>query len=104
MDGFEELRMKVNNPIKVYCDNQNTISMKKNHVFHNRSKHIYIRHHFIRDLVHKQFISFKFCTSEEKLKEIFTKALPKDKLENLRLLLGIKKLDIKGEIEITVDA
>jgi hypothetical protein len=94
---FEDLGMKVNKPIKVYCDNQSTISMTKNHVFHNRSKHIDIQHHFIRDLVQQQFISFEFCRSEDQLTDIFTKALPKDKLENLRL----KKLDIKGEIEIT---
>jgi hypothetical protein len=45
---FEDLGMKVNKPIKVYCDNQSTISMTKNHVFHSRRKHIDIRHHFIQ--------------------------------------------------------
>jgi hypothetical protein len=37
---FEDLGMKVNKPIKVYCDNQSTISMTKNLVFHSRRKHI----------------------------------------------------------------
>jgi hypothetical protein len=84
---------------QVYCDNQSTISMTKNPVFHNRTKHIDIRHHFIRELVQQEFLFFEFCKSEDQLADIFTKALPKDRLETLRSQLGILKLDIKGEIE-----
>jgi hypothetical protein len=97
----EDLGMEVCKPIKVYCDNQSTISMTKNPVFHSRSKHIDIRHHFIRELVQQEFLFFEFCKSEDQLADIFTKALPKDRLEALRSQLGILKLDIKGEIEGT---
>ena len=96
---LEELGMEIGKPIKVYCDNQSTISMTKNPVFHNRTKHIDIRHHFIRELVQQEFLFFEFCKSEDQLADIFTKALPKDRLETLRSQLGILKLDIKGEIE-----
>jgi hypothetical protein len=84
-----------------YYDNKRTFSMTKNLVFHRKRKHIDIRYHFIRDLVQQQLISFKFCQFEDHPTNIFTKAPPKDKFENLRLLLGIKKLDINGGIEIT---
>ena len=96
---LEELGMKIRKPIKVYCDNQSTISMTKNLVFHSRSKHIDIHHHFIRYLIQQEFLFFEFCKSEDHLADIFTKALPKDRLEKLRSQLGILKLDIKGEIE-----
>jgi len=89
--------MEVCKPIKVYCDNQSIISMTKNPVFHSRRKHIDIQHHFIRELVQQGFISFEFCKSEYQIADIFTKALPKDRLEKLISLLGIQKLDIKGE-------
>ena len=95
----EDLGMDVCNPIKVYHDNQSTISMTKNPVFHNKRKHIDIRHHFIRELVQQEFLIFEFCKSEDQLADIFTKSLPKDHLEILRSQLGILKLDIKGDIE-----
>jgi hypothetical protein len=97
----EDLGMEVCKPIKVYCDNQSIISMTKNPVFHSISKLIDIRHHFIRELVQQEFLFFEFCKSEDQLANIFTKALPKDRLEKLISQLGILKLDIKGEIEGT---
>jgi hypothetical protein len=97
----EDLGMEVCKPIKVYCDNRSTISMKKNPFFHSRRKHIDIRHHFIREIVQQEFLFFEFCKFEDQLVDIFTKALPKDRLEKLRSQLGILKLDIKGKIEGT---
>ncbi|GAA0163666.1 hypothetical protein LIER_19473 [Lithospermum erythrorhizon] len=42
----------------LYCDNMSVISISKNPVQHNRTKHIYIRHHFIRELVEEKVINF----------------------------------------------
>jgi hypothetical protein len=38
-------------PTIIYCDNQSCIKLSENPVFHDRSKHIEIRYHFIRDKV-----------------------------------------------------
>jgi hypothetical protein len=38
-------------PSMIYCNNQNCIKLSKNHVFHDRSKHIDIRYHFIQDRI-----------------------------------------------------
>jgi hypothetical protein len=38
-------------PTVIYCDNQSCIKLSENPVFHDRSKHIEIRYHFIRDYV-----------------------------------------------------
>nr|GEY87161.1 putative ribonuclease H-like domain-containing protein [Tanacetum cinerariifolium] len=51
---------------KIYIDNQSTISIVKNPVFHQRTKHIEIRHHFIRDANEKKLIQvlkihYSFC-------------------------------------------
>ena len=40
-------------PLVIYCDNQSCIKLTENPVFHDRSKHIGIRYHFIRDSVQK---------------------------------------------------
>ena len=81
----------------IYCDNLSTIAITENPVFHNRTKHIDIKYHFIRDYVAKGEIQIKFCTTNEQLADIFTKALPKRKFEYLRDMLGITSLSIKGE-------
>ena len=62
---LKELGMEIRKPIKVYCENQSTISMTKNPVFHSRSKHIDIHHHFIREIVEQEFLFFEFCKSED---------------------------------------
>ncbi|GKE79111.1 retrovirus-related pol polyprotein from transposon TNT 1-94 [Tanacetum coccineum] len=44
---LEELGVELNTVI-VNCDNQGAIHLSRNHVFHERTKHIYVRYHFIR--------------------------------------------------------
>ncbi len=49
---------------KLLCDNVSTIAMTKNPVMHGRTKHIEIKHHFIRDLVGRKEIKLEFCSTE----------------------------------------
>nr|GEV66979.1 integrase, catalytic region, zinc finger, CCHC-type, peptidase aspartic, catalytic [Tanacetum cinerariifolium] len=55
-----------------------------------RSKHIDIRHHFIREQVVKGVVELYFVTMDYQLVDIFTKALPKKRFEFLLLRLGMK--------------
>jgi hypothetical protein len=73
------------------------ISMAKNPVFHQRTRHINRKYHFIREALQKGVIDVKFCRSEEQLADIFTKALPKDRFKQLRLNLGVKAVSSLGE-------
>nr|GEW98805.1 hypothetical protein [Tanacetum cinerariifolium] len=52
---------------KIYIDNESTICIMKNLVFHSKTKHIDIRHHFIRDSYEKKLIQEKVSTAELKL-------------------------------------
>ena len=45
----------------IFCDNNSTISLTKNPVFHEKSKHIRIKYHFIRDLVKDGEITVMHC-------------------------------------------
>ena len=54
-----------------------TTTLSKNHVFHNKSKHIDTRFHFIRALVNNGDISLQLCGSRDHLADIFTKPLGK---------------------------
>jgi len=53
-------------PIKIYVDNVFAINLAKNPTFHQRSKHIDIRYHFLRDQVGKNIIKLEYCRSKDR--------------------------------------
>jgi hypothetical protein len=57
------------------CDNSSAICLAQNSVFHERVKHIKVRHHFLRDHVEKGDIVIKYIDTERQLVDIFTKPL-----------------------------
>lgn len=59
------------------CDNTSVLNMAKNPVHYKRTKHINVRHHFLRDNVEKLYIVMKFSKIEDQLVDIFTKTLSK---------------------------
>ncbi|KAK2423987.1 putative mitochondrial protein [Trifolium repens] len=75
--------------LTLYCDNLSAINISKNPIQHSRTKHIDIRHHFIRDLVEDNVITLEHVDTEEQIADIFTKALDLKKFEKLRGMLGI---------------
>ncbi|KAK6140952.1 hypothetical protein DH2020_025306 [Rehmannia glutinosa] len=61
--------------VPIFCDNISAINIAQNPVHHNRTKHIEIRHHFLRDCVSKRKIEISFVPSQDQLADIFTKPL-----------------------------
>ena len=94
LDDFGEMQAEAT---PLFCDNMSAISMAKNPVFHQRTRHINRKYHFIREALQEGVIDVKFCRSEEQLADIFTKALPKDRFKKLRLDLGVKSVNSLGE-------
>jgi len=70
-----QIGFNIDVPIKVYVDNISTINLPKNPVFHQRSKHIDIRYHFLQDQVGKNMIKLKYCRLEDQIADILTKSL-----------------------------
>ena len=68
-------------PTVIYCDNQSCIKLYENLVFHDRSKHIDIRYHHLRDCVVKRIMMLQYISTEEQDADILTKALSKGKFE-----------------------
>eukprot|EP00253_Pinus_taeda_P005828 PITA_05828 len=65
----------------IYCDNQSCIKLFENPVFHDRSKHIDIWYHHLRDYVVKRIMLLLYVSTEEQNADILTKALSKCKFE-----------------------
>jgi len=70
--------------LTLYCDNLSAINISKNPIQHSRTKHIDIRHHFIRDLVEEKIVTLEHVATEEQLADIFTKPLDVKQIEKLR--------------------
>jgi hypothetical protein len=60
------------NLIEIYIDNQSTIALAKNPVYHERSKHIDTRHHFIREHVKNKEVELISCKTNAQVADIFT--------------------------------
>ncbi|GJY59860.1 retrovirus-related pol polyprotein from transposon TNT 1-94 [Tanacetum coccineum] len=75
--------------IPIMCDNKEAIDLSKNPVQHSRTKHIEIRHHFLRDNVQKGNISIEKVSSEDNIADILTKPLKREPFNYLRLGLGM---------------
>ena len=77
--------------VPILCDNTSAINISKNPVQHSRTKHIEIRHHFLRDNVEKGLVELSFCNSEEQIADIFTKPLGKESFCKFRVMLGLTR-------------
>nr|GEZ48840.1 integrase, catalytic region, zinc finger, CCHC-type, peptidase aspartic, catalytic [Tanacetum cinerariifolium] len=82
------------NKIPMYCDNRSAIALCCNNVKHSRSKHIDIRHHFIRKKVEKGVVELYFMTADYQLADIFTKALPREQFKFLLSRLSMKSMSL----------
>ena len=75
---MEFLELKVERPIKVYCDNVGAIFMGNNAKQSVRTKHINVKYHFIREHVLDGMVEIIFVPSEENDSDIFTKNISKE--------------------------
>jgi len=86
---FSEIFGHVLDTTVIYCNNQSGIRLSKNLVFHDCSKHIDIRYHFIRGMVQWGTIRFHHIGTDEQVADILTKPLGKVKLLTFREQLGV---------------
>ena len=86
-----------NSSTELYCDNKSAIAIAQNPVQHGRTKHINVKFHSLREAEKNQLIKIVHCSTDVQLADLMTKALPRARLEFLRLSLGLIKATLKEE-------
>lgn len=78
--------------VKLRVDNMSAIALSKNPVHHDRSKHIDVRYHFLRDKIEEGKVVIDHVSTDGQLADILTKALGRVKFIEMRLKLGVMEV------------
>jgi hypothetical protein len=88
---LEEIGINVG-PIKIKVDSQGALDLARNARFSQKTKHIDIKYHFIRDHIQTGDVILEYLRTDDMTADILTKALPKASFNHLRAKLGIKSI------------
>ena len=89
----KELGFSNSLPMSLWYDNQSSIKISKNLVFHDKTKHLEVDWHFSKQKIEDGTIKVSFISTNSQPTDIFIKALNKTKFENCRDLLGLRSLE-----------
>ena len=89
---LEDLQEKQVHSTPPLIDNTCTIKLAKNPKFHDRTKHINTKYHLIQHHVEVKTIHLQHCSTNEKIADIFTKALGRENFERFRMMLGLTNI------------
>ena len=76
----------------MYCDNNGDIAQAKEPRSHQRSKHVLLCFHLIREIIHRGDVKIKKVTSEDNIVDQLTKVIPQQKFERHVHNVGIRCL------------
>ncbi|RDX71634.1 Copia protein, partial [Mucuna pruriens] len=86
---LDDLKVKYEGPIKLFCDNNSTMSIAHNPIQHDRTKHIEIDRHFIKEKLDNGCIVTTHVAIGLQVADVFTKGLPATRFQELNGKLGM---------------
>ena len=73
------------------------MKLSENPVFHDKSKHIEIKYHYIRDMVQKKAVNLQYVAIEEQIADVLKKPLARLKFEYFREKLGVLQIEVSSK-------
>jgi hypothetical protein len=89
---LSEISFASNSEMNLYCDNKAAIKISQNPIQYDRTKHIEIDQHFIKQNLEEKVICFPFVRLEDQLADMFTKAVSNKNFHSSLDKLGIKDI------------
>eukprot|EP00253_Pinus_taeda_P025135 PITA_25135 len=89
---LEDLQVKQVQSTPLMIDNTSAIKLAKNPKFHDLKNHINTKYHLIQHHVEAKTVHLRHCSTNEKIADIFTKALGREKLKRFRMMLGLTNI------------
>src|ERR1051325_2172980 len=90
---LQDLKIKVNKPLKLMIDNKSAINLARNPVLHGRSKHIETKYHFLRSQVQNGTLEVVHCSIQKQLADVLTKTIKTDQFLRLRDEIRVVSFD-----------
>jgi hypothetical protein len=87
---LEQMGFAQDQPTVLLADNQGSMALATNPVHHDRSKHIDIQHHYIREVVDDKLVMLQYCSTQDMAADVLTKSLTRDKHCKCVQMLGIQ--------------
>ncbi|CAL2268732.1 unnamed protein product [Prunus armeniaca] len=89
---FRDLRITIQGPMRLFCDNKAAISIAHNPLQHDRTKHIEIDRHFIKEKLSQGLICTPYVKTNDQLADILTKGVSSKVFESSLAKLGIQDI------------
>jgi hypothetical protein len=86
---MRDLGVESKEPLMLHCDNESSIKLARNPVFHSKTKHITVHYHFAREQLESGEINVTYIPTAEQLADFFTKPLNKPLFDRFRAALQI---------------
>lgn len=86
---LNDFGVEINEPIILYEDNQSCLKFATEEKFSNRSKHIDIKTHSVKESIDTGIVECVYCPTDEMVADMMTKPLPKQKIQKFREAAGL---------------
>ena len=89
---LDDLKIKWETPMKLYCDNKSAINIAHNPVQHDRTKHVEVDRHFIKEKLESGLICTPYISTENQLADVLTKGLMSSAFQKIVGKLGMENI------------